>query len=194
MESAPKFKPLMIVVAVIGVAYPFAVYFGLQLFSPLVIALALISFLIVRILSSWREKKQVRELVALSLTLSCVVLLSFVDQLLAIKSYPVALSLSLASLFTYSLLNPPSMIERFARMVEPNLNEQGVRYTRKVTMVWIGFFICNAVVSFGTAVYGDLEVWTFYNGFLSYVCVGGLMGVEFIVRQFVKKHHRGDQA
>jgi uncharacterized membrane protein len=194
MESAPKFKPLMIVVAVIGVAYPFAVYFGLQLFSPLVIALALISFLIVRILSSWREKKQVRELVALSLTLSCVVLLSFVDQLLAIKSYPVALSLSLASLFTYSLLNPPNMIERFARMVEPNLNEQGVRYTRKVTMVWIGFFICNAVVSFGTAVYGDLEVWTFYNGFLSYVCVGGLMGVEFIVRQFVKKHHRGDQA
>ncbi|WP_051609823.1 hypothetical protein [Terasakiella pusilla] len=194
MESAPKFKPLMIVVAVVGVAYPFAVYFGLQLFSPLVIALALISFLIVRILSSWREKKQVRELVALSLTLSCVVLLSFVDQLLAIKSYPVALSLSLASLFTYSLLNPPSMIERFARMVEPNLNEQGVRYTRKVTMVWIGFFICNAVVSFGTAVYGDLEVWTFYNGFLSYVCVGGLMGVEFIVRQFVKKHHRGDQA
>ncbi len=194
MESAPKFKPLMIVVAVIGVAYPFAVYFGLQLFSPLVIALALISFLIVRILSSWREKKQVRELVALSLTLSCVVLLSFVDQLLAIKSYPVALSLSLASLFTYSLLNPPSMIERFARMVEPNLNEQGVRYTRKVTMVWIGFFICNAVVSFGTAVYGDLEVWTFYNGFLSYVCVGGLMGGEFIVRQFVKKHHRGDQA
>jgi uncharacterized membrane protein len=160
----------------------------------LVIALALISFLIVRILSSWREKKQVRELVALSLTLSCVVLLSFVDQLLAIKSYPVALSLSLASLFTYSLLNPPNMIERFARMVEPNLNEQGVRYTRKVTMVWIGFFICNAVVSFGTAVYGDLEVWTFYNGFLSYVCVGGLMGVEFIVRQFVKKHHRGDQA
>ncbi|WP_417782175.1 hypothetical protein [Terasakiella pusilla] len=194
MESAPKFKPLMIVVAVVGVAYPFAVYFGLQLFSPLVIALALISFLIVRILSSWREKKQVRELVALSLTLSCVVLLSFVDQLLAIKSYPVALSLSLASLFTYSLLNPPSMIERFARMVEPNLNEQGVRYTRKVTMVWIGFFICNAVVSFGTAVYGDLEVWTFYNGFLSYVCVGGLMGGEFIVRQFVKKHHRGDQA
>lgn len=58
MESAPKFKPLMIVVAVIGVAYPFAVYFGLQLFSPLVIALALISFLIVRILSSWREKSR----------------------------------------------------------------------------------------------------------------------------------------
>lgn len=132
MESAPKFKPLMIVVAVVGVAYPFAVYFGLQLFSPLVIALALISFLILRILLSWREKKQVRELVALGLTLSCIVLLSFVDQLLAIKSYPVALSLSLASLFTYSLLNPPSMIERFARMVEPNLNEQGVRYTRKV--------------------------------------------------------------
>lgn len=193
MESAPKFKPLMIVVAVVGVAYPFAVYFGLQLFSPLVIALALISFLILRILLSWREKKQVRELVALGLTLSCIVLLSFVDQLLAIKSYPVALSLSLASLFTYSLLNPPSMIERFARMVEPNLNEQGVRYTRKVTMVWIGFFICNALVSFGTAVYGDLDVWTFYNGFLSYVCVGGLMGIEFVVRQFVKKHHRGDR-
>jgi uncharacterized membrane protein len=179
----------MILASIIGFTYPFAVYFGLQRFSPFSIALCLLSFIGFRIVIKWHETKQKIELVALCVTLIVVGLLTFFDQVLALKSYPVAISLSLAAVFAYSVVNPPSIIERFARLLEPNLNAKGVRYTRNVTIVWIVFLICNAGVSLLTAFYGSLEFWTFYNGFLSYMCVGALMAGEFIVRQFVKKHH-----
>ena len=126
------------------------------------------------------------------MTFICVAGLLLIDQMLAIKVYPVAISLSLAALFIYSFFFPPTVIERFARMSEPTLNESGVRYTRKVTIIWIVFFICNAAASLMTALWGNLEIWAFYNGFLSYVFVGGLMAGEFVVRQFVKKHHHGE--
>ncbi len=192
MKPTFKFKPLAILATVVGVAYPFAVYFGLQVSTPLVICFCLLAFLAIRILLKWREKKETIELFALGLTFICVIGLLGFDQLLAVKAYPVALSLSLCAVFTYSLIHPPTMIERFARLVEPDLNDKGVRYTRNVTIIWIAFFVCNACASLATALWGTLEVWTFYNGFLSYICVGALMGGEFIVRQFVKKHHRGD--
>ncbi len=189
MKPAFTFKPLVILATVVGVAYPFAVYFGLQLFSPLTIAFCLMGFLAFRMFVQWREKKQKLEMIALVLTLICVGGLLLVDRMLAVKSYPVALSLSLAGVFSYSVLHPPTIIERFARMGEPNLNEHGVRYTRRVTFVWIAFFILNAALSSATAVYADLEVWTFYNGFLSYIFIGLIMAVELVVRHFVKKHH-----
>ncbi|MDV7341023.1 hypothetical protein RYZ26_15560 [Terasakiella sp. A23] len=191
MKPGVKVKPLVVLLTLLGLAYPFAVYFGLQVFSPLTIAFCLLGFLAIRLFVQWREKKQMIEMVALVLTLICVAVLMVVDQMLAVKSYPVALSLSLAAVFSYSVLHPPTFIERFARLLEPNLNEKGVRYTRKVTVVWIGFFIVNASISAGTALYGDLDVWTFYNGFLSYIFIGVVMGIELLVRQFVKKQHVG---
>jgi len=192
MKPGFKVKPLAIVASVIGVAYPFAVYFGLQVATPLLIAFLLLGFLCIRILVKWRDNPQKIELVALGLTLTTVVVLLFFDHLLAVKSYPVALSLSLASVFAYSVLTPPTVVERFARLVEPDLNESGVHYTRNVTIIWIIFFLCNAAVSLWTALKADIEIWTFYNGFLSYILVGTIMGGEFIVRQFVKKKHKDE--
>jgi uncharacterized membrane protein len=189
----PKFKPLTILIAVVGVSYPFAVYFGLQILPPVLIGLTLMGFLSVRLFLFRHEHNRHIEKIALVLSLLLVALLLVFDSLLAIKSYPITISLSLAAVFGYSLIHPPCAIERIARLMEPNLNDKGVAYTRKVTIVWIIFFLINASISLMTAVWGDLEVWTFYNGFLSYLCVGIVFGLEFIVRQFVKKQHRTEE-
>lgn len=178
-----------VLIGVLGVSYPFLVYFGLSIFSPLAIVAALISFLCLRVFFGIREKKPKIELIALGVSILCVLGLLLIDNLLAVKAYPVVLSLSLASGFAYSLFYPPCIIERFARMVEPNLNQRGVGYTRNVTWVWIGFFLINSSVSAWLALQGTLDSWTLYNGLISYILVAVVFGSEFCVRQFVKKYH-----
>jgi uncharacterized membrane protein len=105
---------------------------------------------------------------------------------LASLFYPVVMSLTMATLFGSTLLNPPSMIERFARLSEPNLNAAAVVYTRKVTLLWFIFCLMNALFSFISVLWGDLKFWTLYNGCISYVLIGLLMGGEYGFRRYLK--------
>lgn len=108
---------------------------------------------------------------------------------LAVKLYPVMVSLVLLGVFGYSLWHPPSVVERLARLQEPDLPPQAVRYTAQVTQVWCVFFLANAVVSLATACWGTDAQWALYNGLLSYVLMGLLMAVEWCVRQRVRRRH-----
>lgn len=106
-----------------------------------------------------------------------------------LKLYPVGMSVGALLIFALTLYKPPSMIERFARLVEPDLPESGVQWTRKVTMVWCGFFSMNAMIALGT-VFAPMKFWVIYNGFISYVLMGVLFLGEFILR---KRHQRLNQ-
>jgi len=99
------------------------------------------------------------------------------------------MSLGALSIFALTLYKPPSMIERFARLVDPDLPESGVQWTRKVTMVWCVFFICNAGIALIT-VFASMQLWVLYNGFISYLLIGALLVGEFILR---KRHQRLNQ-
>jgi len=89
-------------------------------------------------------------------------------------------------LFASSLNQSQTIIERLARLQEPELPESGVRYTRKVTKVWCGFFVLNGLIALYTC-FQPLELWTLYNGLISYLLAGSLFAGEWIVRQFVRK-------
>ena len=45
----------------------------------------------------------------------------------------------------------------------------------------------NGLVAAATAAHGDLALWSLYNGFISYLLIGGLMVAERIVRIFVRE-------
>ena len=68
-----------------------------------------------------------------------------------------AISLAVATIFAASLRFPPTVIERIARLTEPDLPPEGVIYTRKVTVVWVAFLLVNAAISLWTALCGSLE-------------------------------------
>lgn len=106
-----------------------------------------------------------------------------------LKLYPVGMSLGALLIFALTLYKPPSMIERFARLVEPDLPESGVRWTRKVTVVWCVFFSLNATIALAT-VFASTQFWVIYNGFVSYLLMGILLLGEFILR---KRHQRLNQ-
>lgn len=95
---------------------------------------------------------------------------------MATLMYPVIVSISMAGLLGWSLIYPPSLIERFARLMEPDLDARGVAYTRKVTVVWLCFTLFNAGLALTTVMLNDLHLWMYYNGFISYLLIGLLMG------------------
>ncbi|NMR95446.1 hypothetical protein HKB38_29015, partial [Vibrio parahaemolyticus] len=102
--------------------------------------------------------------------------------------YPVVVNVCVLCGFGLSLKQPQSIIERLARLQEPDLPASGVAYTRKVTMVWCAFFTLNAAVALYTC-FLPVKIWTLYNGLISYLLAGGLFAGEWIVRQFVRKEH-----
>ena len=92
----------------------------------------------------------------------------------------------LLAVFAISLRYPPSAIERLARLQEPDLPESGVRYTRRVTQVWCGFFIVNGSIALATVLWASDAAWALYNGLIAYLLMGLLFAAEWLVRRRVR--------
>jgi len=101
--------------------------------------------------------------------------------------YPVIINSALALIFSYSLINPPPVIERLARLSRADLPFHAVLYTRKVTKVWLGFFIINGVVASYAALFTSLQTWTLYNGLIAYILMALLFAGEYLVRLRIQK-------
>ncbi|WP_414444797.1 hypothetical protein [Burkholderia sp. 22PA0106] len=118
------------------------------------------------------------------------------DSELLLHLYPAFVSAGLLAAFGATLVNGPSMIERFARLRFPNPGPHIVRYTRRVTQVWCAFFLLNGLFSVYTALYWSRATWSLYNGAIVYVLIGALLAGEWLWRQRVvmPRHARGGAA
>ncbi len=105
----------------------------------------------------------------------------------AVKLYPVLVNAVLLVVFAWSLWRPPSVVERLARLQQPDLPAAAVGYTAKVTAVWCVFFVFNGLIAGYTALYSSDAVWALYNGLLAYIAMGVLMAGEWLVRQRVQR-------
>jgi uncharacterized membrane protein len=105
----------------------------------------------------------------------------------ALLFMPVLINAAFFVSFAVTLWKPPSMAERFAMLTHDVITPEIAAYCKKVTVVWIVFFIFNGAVSFFTVISGIREYWVLYNGLISYVLMGLLFGIEWIVRQRVEK-------
>ena len=173
-------KVLRIVTGIVLLGYPLAVYFGLNYLPAGTIAIALFLLLTLRLIV---QKQQVKPMVlpvmvGIGLTAASVIAKRH-DWLLY---YPVVINISMFALFAYSLKLGPSMVERLARLKEPDLPDEATPYLRKVTLIWCGLFVFNGTVALYTAQYASLEVWTLYNGLIAYLLIGSLLGGEWLYR------------
>jgi uncharacterized membrane protein len=187
MPSSLRGRSLYFVFAAAGIAYPFFVYFGLRVASPAVLAVGLVGILAVRLLFDRGGDAQRRFAPVFIIAAVGALLLVALSPLAGLQSYPIFVSLAFAGLFAYSLWRPPTFIERVARMRHPDLPQAALPYLRKVTSVWLGFFLANAAVSAATAMSGNLELWMLYNGFISYILMGTLFVAELLVRRRVRR-------
>lgn len=116
-------------------------------------------------------------------------LLLTVEAEIVARAYPVLINLALFVWFGWSLVKPPPVIERLARLSEPDLPDYAVAYTRRVTWVWLLFFLGNGLAAAYTTLFSTLAVWTLYNGLVAYMLIGSLFGIEYGIRLWTRRRY-----
>lgn len=166
-----------------ALVYPFAVYLSVGHVEPYWLAIALCTLSFVR--AALMRDKLWALIGSVTAVLSAASLYTGHSWQM-LKLYPVVVNLAFFLVFAASVFHPPTVIERIARVTEPMLPMAAVRYTRNVTLVWCAFFVLNGAVALATVLWASDAVWTLYNGFLSYVAMALLLGVEWLVRPRMK--------
>src|SRR5262245_20725860 len=177
--SRPARRTATLALGGVALAYPLLVYAGLGTLPAAAIGAALLAALAVRFALAPAGPFAA----ALAIGAGAFGLLLVAAPAIAVRAWPVLISAALAAVFAWTLRCPPSAIERVARLAEPNLPQAGVAYTRKATAVWLGFFVANALVAAWTPLFASLDAWTLYNGLISYLIIGLIFAVEWIVRR-----------
>lgn len=191
MESrwlTPMLRLLQGAVWLVLLLYPLAVWVGLTHWGTALLAPLLVGVFSLRLLML---RGKLRQQMWLGKALAIVgILLALASWALKqshwLLYYPVLVNAILLLLFAYSLFAPPTVVERLARITEPQLDAAGIAYTRRVTQVWCGFFIVNGAIALTTCLSGDITLWTLFNGDISYLLMGALMGIEWIVRKRIR--------
>ncbi len=170
--------------------YPFAIYFGLKHYSPSSLALVFLVLLLLRLMLIKNTLVKMPWILPAAILGGGAISVTFFTQsTVGFKLYPLMVNLAMFCVFSYSCFKPPTVIETFARIKEKNLNNQGVLYTKKVTLVWCLFFLLNGSISLYTALFASFDHWLLYNGFISYILMALLMTVEYLIRRKVKQYH-----
>nr|WP_254311233.1 hypothetical protein [Rahnella aceris] len=171
------------------IVYPLAVWCGLKSWGISVLAPVLIAVFILRLLT-FRGKLSQLTFFGKAIAASGIVLVAsslLLRETSMLLYYPVAVNALLLGVFFSSLYARQSLVERLARLNEPDLPPEGVVYTRRVTQVWCIFFLWNGSFAFYTCLKGDMALWALYNGGISYLLIGLLMGIEWIVRKRLRQ-------
>jgi len=106
---------------------------------------------------------------------------------------PMLVSLYLLATFAWSLRRGPPMVERFARLAEPDLPEFTLPYCRRITELWCVFLAANAALVLALALAAPIGWWALYTGALFYVLLAGLLGGEYVFRKWWFRYY-GDGA
>jgi uncharacterized membrane protein len=133
-------KVLCIPLTLIGLFYPFLMYFGLAVYSARTIACIIGTCVIANFLIQNGRASQMR----LVIPLIAILIIYAVGVLLNSATFnpylPYLISISFLISFSYSLLYPPSAIEVFARLAVPDLSIEETAYCRRITLVWVCFW------------------------------------------------------
>ncbi|MBK1711181.1 hypothetical protein CKO43_00100 [Rubrivivax gelatinosus] len=173
-------RPLLTaLIALATVAYPLLVYTGMSTLEPRWMALLLAALALARAAAA-------RSRTWLAAAAGATVLAAFAwagNAWLPLKLYPALVNTLLLVVFGASLRWGPPVVERLARLHEPELPPAGVAYTRRVTQAWCGFFVVNGGIALATALWASDAVWAFYNGLLAYLLIGLFFGAEWLLRR-----------
>lgn len=201
-------KFLKVLFYIVAAIYPVLVFTMLVVFklpvrilSLCVVALACAFFLSAtgsRKSGEKSEKKALdwRPMLSSALFLLAGILCFVFNEKVFLKLYSVSVSATMLFVFGSSLIFKPNIIFRFACLGDRTLKgssfEQQVDdYCKKVTVVWCVFFVLNGSISVFTALHDfgndslNDKIWSVYNGGISYVLMGLLFAVEFVVRKMV---------
>jgi len=184
-------KILPLVLAILFVAFPFFVHYGLRYVDPVVFAAILFVLLMVRAWLTPSDNK-IGKAVMLSIIILYCASIAFFDSELLLRYYPVLISLYVALMFFLSLFDNESLVERFAKLSGKPYPDEARSYMKTLTKLWVLLLIMNAVVAWYSACCSSNDFWLLYNGFISYCIVLGFIFIEWLFRQFYRRKYFPD--
>jgi uncharacterized membrane protein len=173
------------------VAYPLVVYFAhTRLEARGVGGLLLGLYAVALVLRMRGSPADARHLLLQHAPIALVIAVAIaLDDRTLLLLLPMLVSLYLLATFSWSLRHGPSMVERFARMVEDDLPPFTFSYCRRVTWIWCGFMLLNSIAVVVLALAAPLEWWALYTGLVFYLLMGVLIGGEFCFRKGWFRHY-----
>lgn len=72
--------------------------------------------------------------------------------------------------------------------MDGELTDFSRNYTRKLTYVWCVFLFVNLSISIATVFLSE-RIWEIYNACISYIALGVMFGVEYIVRIIMRARY-----
>lgn len=166
--------------------YPFLFYVGMGHWNVRVVAGSLLAVLVPAFALRYFDQERARPMFLLSIPLTVVgfvLLAGLVEDPRFILALPVVVNAVLLAQFLASLFAPQSLVEGVARLVQPELSPAELRYCRSVTWLWVLFFALNGSIAALLALKGPMSLWAAYTGVASYVLIGAVFALEFLVRR-----------
>jgi uncharacterized membrane protein len=174
--------------AVVLLAYPLAVWFGLSRFSTRYVGLLVLVLLLPNLVRTLlRRPKQLLATIGLPVAVAGLMLVAILfNDVRFVLAYPALVNLVLLVQFGITLREgSQSMVERFARLQVDYLSPRELAYCRIVTASWCGFFVLNGGACAAFGAFATREWWALYTGLLSYLILGLLFAVEFTIRKYL---------
>ncbi|WP_420478920.1 hypothetical protein [Brevundimonas sp. FT23028] len=183
----PKVDVPAVLLVGTSVLYPVVAAIAVRTVGPGWVVGGLLVFLLLRALTDRARRTPGALTWGLLAAAAGLLLVALFDRELSVRLYPAFMNAAMFLAFGQTLLRGPSMIERFARLTDPDLPASGVVYTRIVTLVWTGFFAVNGLIAVWTALWADWKTWTLYNAGVAYGLIGVLIVGELLVRPFARR-------
>ncbi|MCA9528724.1 MAG: hypothetical protein KC543_01160 [Myxococcales bacterium] len=171
----------------LALVYPFAVWWSLSHFGAREVGLVLIAVLLPALALRFRsaERAHLWPVLRLPLLVMGVLLLGVLfDDARYVLATPVLINLALLAAFASSLFGEMPIVERFARLQEPDLTEPKRAHCRQATVAWCVFFALNAAVTAALALAAPLSWWAAYTGGVAYGLMGLMFAGEYLVRHY----------
>lgn len=167
--------------------YPLVVVLGIPRLGIRWTALLLLLLMARRIVTLILLDKQTSRLVLLqALSMASIIAAAALSgSALALRLAPFAVSLTFIALFASSLRRTKiPIIERFARLLRPDLPPDHVVYCRKLTKVWVAVLATNSLLVLGAVLAPTDALWAILVGPVSYGLLGLVFAVEYPYRKW----------
>lgn len=174
---------MLLIVAIILLAYPVLVYVGIQYLSPAMFSIILVALTLLRLFAI-KDRFDAAQIFLLLLVIPFSLALLITNSIYLLKLYPAVISFGVAILFAASLKQEESLIEKMARLSGKTITPRAKRYTHRLTFIWSVLLMINVLVVLYFAFFAPFAWWTLYCGLISYLIFGGIFAIELLYRRY----------